>query len=259
MEHGWVKFLQGELTDEEGNELWRRTSMMLESFLSTHSDGAEHLLGVIAKQLAGKEDASTWGKLRDCLTNYFGEDGAFLIGWLADAETDVRLESFAAVAASSVVDLTRRVISMYGSEIRLAISAYQEFPDDWRRIRGNVYYDYGDRSWLLKVRLEKYNGQEVVVDATPDSAMNLTTRLLEMLTMVSDRSVFNPERARDIRQAMQELQQMLAPAPEAIADAAASQVAPDQPQTPRHGRSAGGIVKARSTPSRRLKRGRTHR
>ncbi len=161
----------------------------IERYLAGCPDGAGELILTIGRRLGEEVDGNTWGPLYSSLSILLGDDGAGLIAWAATTDPS-KLEEMRSRAPSDAANLVCRVVALYGPELKRAWEIWGESPHNWRNISRDVYQDLFTNRAFIRIRIEKYNDEEVVVEGHADSILGLAKGILVALRVVGSRAEF---------------------------------------------------------------------
>lgn len=176
--------------DEE--ELRLQGIAELQQFVDAHPDAQRRLLAVVARRLNGAPDAHTWQLLYRTVSQYVGERSFGLLSWVAMGDEEDRIRTIEESASPEVLALIREVVANHGIEWREAWMVWNEQPDDWRELNREVYYDRITGRTVMQLRIQKYSGEEVLLQGYADSIMNLTKGMLLTLRFAGTPDAFSP-------------------------------------------------------------------
>jgi hypothetical protein len=181
-------------------------------------------------------DAETWSAVLTSLTNYLGMDPAYLMTWVVQ-DVDNRIGELERLAPPEVSSFVRTLLAWHQPELQSAYAHWRENPNDWRTMFREVFLDHVTGRFLIKVRVVKYNGEEVVFEGPPDSFLNMTRNLLITLRGVGSPEVFTPGY---VGQFVQEASGFFELLGAGQAEPAATEAPPGEPPGPPPGGAAGG-------------------
>jgi hypothetical protein len=161
----------------------------IQHYLASCPDGGAQLAMTIRQRLGEGVDGNTWGPLFSSISILVGDAGANLIAWAAMAEPD-KLEEMRSHAQSETANLVCRVAALYGPELKRAWEGWGESPHNWRNINRDVYQDLFTNRAFIRIRIEKYNGEEVIVEGPGESILSLAKGILVALRVVGSRAEF---------------------------------------------------------------------
>lgn len=152
----------------------------LDAFLKSHPDAENQVREIIDKRLA-TIDANTWNSIFSSLDNYWGKVSTDILYNIAQSDQASRLQDLEGSVTPEVMNLLRKIISLYGPELANAFLASNQLPNNWKTFYRDVYYDYVNRRSHLRVRLAKYNGEEPFVEGNADSILELTILIMQTI------------------------------------------------------------------------------
>ncbi len=163
----------------------------LDSFLQTHPD-AEHQVREILDKRLQRLSENTWNDLWSHLQDYLGQESLDVVGYAVVQVEDQpnRLREMAAVVSPRAMDFLRSVVSLYGRELYYASLAAGKLPNDWRLVNREVLLDNVTKGYTIRTRITKYTGEEVLMETTPDSMLDLVSALIQTLLYVPVADVF---------------------------------------------------------------------
>ncbi len=108
----------------------------------------------------------------------------YLLTLLIRSDDATYIEQVKAQTAPQTWNWLRRLLALYGGDMREVnrISGVNE--DSWRVINRRAFYDAVTGRWGVTLEIVKYNGQSLFLDETPDSALLLANGILDTLTSV---------------------------------------------------------------------------
>jgi len=188
----WPSLMSGKVTVEEASSLVAKAAESLRAFLAARPEAPAHVLEILGRRLSGQLDAETWQVLDTSLSNYLGRDLAYLITWTA-IDPDMRLPEVEKHASPEVMAFLRTILGLYGPELGNAFAVWNELPNNWQTIYRDVFFDQITQRHLLRLRIDKFSGEKVVIEGPADSIMNLTTGFIFTLRMVGTPDAFSQE------------------------------------------------------------------
>ena len=168
----WIRMMNGEITpdDPEGRELLERGVSDLENLLDDDDSKIEALIAqTIAGRLQSGLSDDTFRQLLASLSILSGEDLAFFLAWTLEEGDPDRLTLLGDMASKRVMGFLRFLLANHGADIARAKLIWNELPDDWVAASKEIHYDEFRESEVLRLRIEKYNGEQVLLEGTPDS------------------------------------------------------------------------------------------
>jgi hypothetical protein len=180
------------------------------AFLAGDPDNEGFLFRFLAKRLDGKIDAETWERVRSGLVSLVDENGTTLIGWSTtfDPSPLPAVEHELPVEVARVI---RELTAMYGPELRVAYERSSELPDNWRFVHREIYHDLLLSRPYIRLRIEKFSGEETIIEGPGDSILSLARSIIIALRLVPGREDFSEDRIEQYLEEADELARMLRP------------------------------------------------
>jgi hypothetical protein len=207
----WWSLLTGQLSEEEARHLLSRGVEELHALLEARPRAMEDVLDILDRRLGGEIDAQTWKVLDDSLAHYLGRDLAHLVAWAVQPDQTARLEELQRYASPEVMAFFRTILGRYGPEWESALLCWNELSHDWRTLHREVYYDQLNRQPYIRLRIEKYNGETVLIEGNADSILGLTSGLILTLRLVGIPEAFSESRIKQFREEVEEFKDLLFP------------------------------------------------
>ena len=180
------------------------TAAKLDAIFQTRPQADQEVLALLSKHLGEPIGETTGRDLKIALANYLSEDAAYLIAWSIQVED--RLAIVEEVAPPRVAAFVRAIAGLHGTELKLAFNRLDQPPNDWFSINREIYVDLINDRMLVKVRIGKYNGEQVSIEGQPYSILELTANMLRTCRMVGRADAFTP---RTIEMTIQEIDEFL--------------------------------------------------
>lgn len=205
----WTDLHARKVSVEDAGPLFAQAGADLDALLASTPQATDHLLAILQKRLGDAITTDTWTGVETGLANYLGA-AAQLVSWVTRADQAARLREAEARISPAATALLRTILGFYGRELALAYERWRELPNDWVRMNRDVMYDEIDKRHLIRVSIEKQNGETVVVEARPGSFLRLITTLLRTARHVSLPAAFDAASITSFNEEVGELQRLLA-------------------------------------------------
>jgi hypothetical protein len=201
----WDPIWAQEADDEYVRTVLKSSAAEIESFLVSDDQTEEETLALLGRRLSGPIDIATYDVVLDALRALLGQDGANLVHWytVGNGAATGLLEE---VASPRVAFFVRRIAAAHLPEFRSAFALWKEVPEDWRTIHRDVYLDYINQRYVVRHRIVKINGEEIVVEGNANSVLDLTRSLLTSITIIAAREAFGE---REIEAFLNEVDKVL--------------------------------------------------
>jgi hypothetical protein len=187
--NNWEPIWAQEADDEYVRAVLASSAAQIESFLVSDDQTEEETLALLDRRLSGPIDTTTYDLVLDALRALLGQDGANTIHWyiVGNGADSGILER---VASARVAFFVRRIAAAHTPEFRSAFALWKEVPEDWRTIHRDVFFDYINQRFVMRHRIVKINGEEIVVEGNANSVLDLTRSLLTSIGLVATREAF---------------------------------------------------------------------
>jgi len=185
----WDPIWTQQAEDEYVRSVIKSSAALIESFLVSDDQTEEETLALLGRRLSGEIDTTTYDVVLDALRALLGQDGANVVHWYTvgnGAETGI-LEQ---VASPRVAFFVRRIAAAHLPEFKSAFALWKEVPEDWRTIHRDVYFDYINQRVVVRHRIIKINGEEMIVEGNANSLLDLTRSLLTSVGLIATRDAF---------------------------------------------------------------------
>lgn len=185
----WDPIWTQQADEEYIRTVLKSSAGQIESFLVSDEQTEEETLALLGRRLSAEIDTTTYDVVLDALRALLGQDGANVVHWYTvgnGAETGILEE----VASPRVAFFVRRIAAAHLPEFRSAFALWKETPEDWRTIHRDVYFDYINQRIVVRHRLIKINGEEMIVEGNANSLLDLTRSLLTSLGLIGSRDAF---------------------------------------------------------------------
>jgi len=185
----WEPIWTQEADDEYIRRVLKSSAAQIESFLVSDDQTEEETLALLGRRLSAEIDTTTYDVVLDSLRALLGQDGANTVHWYIvgnGAESGILEE----VATPRVAFFVRRIAAAHTPEFRSAFALWKEVPEDWRTIHRDVFFDYINQKYVLRHRIVKINGEEIVIEGNSNSVLDLTRSLLTSIGLVATREAF---------------------------------------------------------------------
>ncbi len=192
----WLEVLKGQISEQEVREMLSRDVPKLDGFLQRDPQAGQYVMTLLERRLSGKIGVDSWELMHTSLSQFFGDENlAYLLYWVVGVEnpTANRIEEVAKSAPPRALAFLRTVVGVYGLDLSTAYALWNEHPDNWRTLQREVYYDLINQRHHLKVRIQKYNGEETVIEGPADFILNLARVLILTARLVGTREAFSAD------------------------------------------------------------------
>ena len=207
----WWSLLTGQLSDEDARSLLSQGAEEMHALLQARPRAMEDVLEILGRRLSDGIGAETWQVLDKSLSHYLGRDLAYFFVWTVQPDQASRLEELQKYASPEVMAFFRTVLGRYGAELESALLCWNEFPNDWRTLHREVFYDQINQQPYIRLRIEKYSGEVALIEGNADSILGLTSGLILTLRLVGLREAFSQERIEQFLEEVGEFYALLFP------------------------------------------------
>lgn len=188
-QNDWDPIWSQSASEEYIRSVLQSSAAQIESFLVSDDQTEEETLALLGRRLSGPIDTTTYDLVLDALRALLGGDGANVVHWYTvgnGADTGI-LEQ---VASPRVAFFVRRIAAAHLPEFRSAFALWKEVPEDWRTIHRDVFLDYINQRYLVRHRIVKINGEEMIVEGNGNSVLDLTRSLMTSISIIANREAF---------------------------------------------------------------------
>ena len=173
-------------TADEDAEI-ERVTRLCSQFLQADPVNRAYIDRTIRQHLDGGISVETWGRILTGLNRYAGEDIATLILMaLLRADEAEFLASIEEHLEPEVRSYLWGLIALYSDDIQEAYAVFGENPQGWRTVNRKVYYEHLTEKWYATYEIIKFDGERIVLDETPSSAIVLCQAILDALISIPE-------------------------------------------------------------------------
>jgi hypothetical protein len=173
-------------TGDEDAEI-ERVTRLCSQFLQADPVNRAYIDRTIRQHLDGGISFETWGRILTGLNRYAGEDIATLILMaLLRADEAEFLASIEEHLEPEVRSYLWGLIALYSDDLREAYALFGENPQGWRTVNRKVYYEHLTEKWYATYEIIKFDGERIVLDETPSSAIVLCQAILDALISIPE-------------------------------------------------------------------------
>lgn len=108
-----------------------------------------------------------------------GVDGLFAV--LTRSDDSRYADAARSQATAQAWACLRRLLALYGSEMREAYALSGENLGAWRELNRRVNYDAVSGKWSVSLEIVKYSGERLTLEETPNSALSLVIGIMDTL------------------------------------------------------------------------------
>jgi hypothetical protein len=157
----------------------------LEKALAEESGLAAEMEALIDTYAAGQITYETITALYDGLVYYLDDPAIdFLLLLLTGAPDAESLDKVREKAAPDTWRWLRRLLARYGRPLQEAYAVSGVNKDGWRWLNRRVYYDTVIGRWGVSLELIKFNGEKIILEETPTSALSLAQGIVDSLITI---------------------------------------------------------------------------
>jgi hypothetical protein len=195
------------------------------SVIDSRPHAEAELLRIIGDRLSTDVNAYTWQQLTKSLSSYlsFGTEFAFVLAWAAtEPDEEEALRQLEATEPEATV-LVRRILGLYGREVKRAFTGWERSPHDWTTVVREVHYDILNAKFEIRLKIEHYGGHTSIIEGSAESIMTLARHIILTLHQVGTRDAFPEERIDDFLTEARAFIEMLSASPAVQDDGTASE------------------------------------
>jgi hypothetical protein len=142
---------------------------------------------------------------------YAGVDAAYyFVGALRGGPQVLRDHVGQSEPANGFIERAR---GRFRARIDAAFDIWQERPDNWQRIRWEIYLDQAKGETLIFFTILKFSGESFVLESSPGSLLYLANGMIRTVTRVTAKETVSPDAVAAVTEAVQELSAALRPPP----------------------------------------------
>jgi hypothetical protein len=210
----WNKLMSNELTDPERAVLVEFMAESMNTAVSGNADARIDVMDALGAIFDTKPyDDQMWGAVEAALTLSLDEWAPRLIGWLVvNQDIPPRLAEVGPSLSPAALALIRGLLARHGSDLERAFYLSGGFIDDWRTLWSSLRLDPSTNQYRILLRIQKYNGEDMLIESRPDAMLTLATQLLSNLNAVPGAGAFSQNSEPFLSQANQ-LVKTLTPIP----------------------------------------------
>jgi hypothetical protein len=159
---------------------------ILVEFLQTHPAHGACVDRVLRQHLNSSAiGPDTWNRILNGLNLYAGEDlTTFLLVSILRSNEPEFVSLLKEHSAPEAWSYLYGLIALYSDDLREAYAIFGENPSGWRTVNRRVFYDYLTGSWHAMFEIIRFNGEQVLLDETPKSAIVLCQAILDALNAI---------------------------------------------------------------------------
>jgi hypothetical protein len=189
----WIGLLTGTSDADEAGPLVKTAGKELDRLIELDPQLEARLVAILDRTLGRPIDNESLVTTQNALATYLGDNIAFLIVWLsAPSPTLDRLNDFQARASERASTLVRSVLARYWQELRDAQDFAGQSADEWKSLSQEAFLDQITEKYTVRIRIAKYSGEKVVLEASPNSALGLVKFVTRALGAIATAGLFDP-------------------------------------------------------------------
>ncbi|MFN2225218.1 MAG: hypothetical protein ACK2UY_02905 [Anaerolineae bacterium] len=128
---------------------------------------------------------TTMRVLYEGLRLFLGEEALdYLLGILINSDDARYVEQAEIQATPQTWTWLRRLIALYGSKIQEANAIFNANPNAWRVVNRRAFFDAVTHTWGVSLEIEKYNGDRLILEEIPGSALLLAEAIVDTLNNI---------------------------------------------------------------------------
>jgi hypothetical protein len=196
--------------DDTDIELLTEGAAQIMQYLNADPQAEERLLGMLDRRLRDGIDEATWSHLYKSLTTLVGPRGVTIIAWSSTVDPSP-IDTIERHVPPEVTAFVRRIAATYGPELVSAYEHANESPNNWRYVNREVYQDLVRNQPHIRLRIEKYSGEETVIEGPGDSILSFARSIILALRLVGSRDEFSEPRIQEYLEEADEFEKLLRP------------------------------------------------
>ena len=194
----WISLLNGTGDPDSASSLVKGAAEELDQRVEADPEIEARIASILDRAFGRRIDYTTLTTTQSALAVYLGDDVAYLLVWLSEPNAMVdRLDDFAAIASEQAANLVRSLVGRYWQELRDAQDLAGQSADEWKNLTQEAFLDQITNKYVLRVRIEKYSGDNVVLELSPNSALALVKFVTRSLLTIATPELFDPTTLND--------------------------------------------------------------
>lgn len=163
----------------------------LNSFLESNPNAEQRIREIIDKRL-GSSGPGSWQAVFISLENYMGKEATDVLDYVLQTQAGQIeiLQEIGKSGSSKTMSLLRTMVSLYGTELEQAYLALKQLQNTYKAFNREVSYDFVNKRYQIRMRLEKYNGEMPLIEGDSDAILDLTNFMIQTLLFVDTREAF---------------------------------------------------------------------
>jgi hypothetical protein len=139
-------------------------------------------------------DDQIWSAVDAALTICLDEWASRLIAWLVvNQDIPPRLAEIGSSLSPAALALIRGLLARHGSDLERAFYMSGGLIDDWRTLWSGLRVDPATNQYRIWLRIQKYNGEDMLIESRPGAMLTLATQLLSGLNAVPGASAITQD------------------------------------------------------------------
>jgi hypothetical protein len=208
--------IDARMSIEDAGPVLEEAAQQLDAFLTAHHEAPAFVQDLLARRLEGKPTDQTYGGIDASLASYLGRGPSLLVVWLAIAEASADADRAAELArhgSPQVQAFLGSIRAAHGPELGQAYAVWRQNPNDWRTFYRDVFVDQITGTPLIRVRLLKYDGEEVLLEGSANSFLALVRNFVYTLTFLRSGEALDPGLVQGFYEVANAFAEMVNPTP----------------------------------------------
>jgi len=194
----WISLLNGTGDPDSASSLVKEAAEELDQRIAADPEIEARIASILDRAFGRRIDYTTLTATQSALAVYLGDDVAYLLVWLSEPNAMIdRLDDFTTIASEPAANLVRTLVARYWQELRDAQDLAGQSADEWKNLSQEAFLDQITNKYILRVRIEKYSGDNVVLEVSPNSALALVKFVTRALLAMATPGLFDPTTLND--------------------------------------------------------------
>jgi hypothetical protein len=189
----WASLMSDQVAFESHRHLFEDALSDIRAFVANEPRATEVVGRVLEQRVRSVPLDRALGEVTEGLVSLLGTDAAFLLHWLNYAGASDRLNELASIATPDVTTILRQIVAEHGAVLDRVQGAAFAHAQDWSYIEKSGTVDMLSGRQSFSVALTRWDGEVLRLQMSPDSLMNLTSHLLDLINGAQSLNAFTAQ------------------------------------------------------------------